>query len=180
MPFANPSTASGLDLDPGKYYVKVVKLEDADGSQYGPQMLWKFEVATLDGVVLEDDRGFKAEFWQWSSPKISTGGKRPSKAYEWGAALMPGVDIMELTGEEFATMVINKKAVALIGPNENGNVRILNLSPIQTKNGAKAQANGKPAAAKPEAPPEEPPDDPEKLEADAAAAEQSDADAAPW
>lgn len=176
MPFSNPSTAgAGIEIEMGKYFVKVVRLEDVEGGQYGDQIKWVFELATTTGEVLLDDRGFNAEFWQWSSPKISSGGKRPSKAYEWGTALLPGVDLMQLTGEQFGQMVIGTKALALIGPNENGNTRILNMSPMPAKNGA-----AKPAAAAAPAkatPPPEPPDDAAQIEADVAEAEQA---AAPW
>src|SRR5689334_19383003 len=104
--FDNPTTGGGFtEIDAGKYYVKVMRLEAAPGGQFGDQVKWVFEVATLDGVVLLDDRGFNAEFWEWSSPKITQGGKRPSKAYQWGEALLPGTDLMTLTGEEYAALV---------------------------------------------------------------------------
>lgn len=181
--FNNPTTGGGFtEIDPGKYYVKVTRLEPFVGGQFGDQVKWVFEVATLDGVVLTDDHQFNAEFWQWSSPKISTGGRKgPSKAYEWGEALLPGTDLMSLTGEEFGQLVIGKKALALIGTKDSPNGKksvILSMSPLLTKS-----ANGKavPAAkAAPIAPPEPPPDDPELIEADAIEAEQADATAAPW
>lgn len=178
MAFSNPSTAVGIEIETGKYYVKVVSIEDQPEGQFGPQILWKFELATLDGAVVLDDRGFNAEFWQWSTPKISTGGKRSSKAYEWGTALLPGVDLMTLTGEQFGTMIIGTKAMALIGPNENGNTSILNMSPMPAKNGAAPKTATKAAAPTAvQTPPEEPPDDVAAIEASVAEAEAA---AAPW
>lgn len=168
--FQNPSESAGIDIDPGKYYVKVAKLEPVSG-QFGDQVKWTFELATLDGQVILTDRGFNAEFWQWSSPKITRGGKKPSKAYSWGEALLPGVEIMDLTGEEFASMVVGKKAVALIGPNDSGRTAILSLSPVPAKGGKTAAKT---------APPPEPPDDADLIEADAIEAEQREAVAAPW
>lgn len=176
--FNDPTAGGGYtEIEMGKYYVKVVKLEPQTGGTFGDQVKWVFEVATLQGEVLTDDRGFNAEFWDWSSPKITSGGKRPSKAYTWGEALLPGVDLMTLTGSEFAQMVVGKKALALIGPNENQKTRILQLSPMPSK----GTTNGKQPAKEPAAtqtPPEAPLDDPELIEA--AVAESAEAAAAPW
>jgi len=181
MPFNDPSPAGGFtEVDSGKYFVKVTRLEDVPEGQFGPQVKWVFELATLQGEVLLDERGFNAEFWAWTSPKITTGGKRPSNAYVWGQALLPGVDLMELTGSEFAAMVVGKKAVALIGQNENGKTRILQMSPMPAadKNAQPAQKTA-PAAktTSKQAEPEAPPDDVQGIEQQVT---ESEAAAAPW
>jgi hypothetical protein len=174
MPFNNPSVGgSGYEVETGKYYVKVIRLEDVPEGQYGPQVKWIFELASLDGVVLTDERGFNVEFWAWTSPKISTGGKKPSKAYTWGEALLPGVDLLALSGQDFGTMVVGKKALALVGPNDNQKTTILNMSPLPSQPKPKA-------APKTATPPEEPPDDAELIEANAIEAEQAQTAAAPW
>lgn len=172
--FSNPSESAGLEIEEGKYYGKVIRLEPTDG-QFGPQVKWTWELATLDGQVLTNDRGFNAEWWQWSSPKISRGGKKPSKAYLWGSALLPGVEIMEMTGEAFAKAVVGKKAVLLIGPNDNGNTTILSMSPLPAKNGA-----GKTAPTAPATSPEEPPDDPAAIEAAVSESAEAVGAGEPW
>jgi hypothetical protein len=178
MPFSNPTVGGGsYEFDTGKYYVKVVRLEDQPEGQYGPQIKWVFEVASLDGEVITDEKGLNAELWQWSSPKISTGGKRNSKAFDWGSALMPNIDLMTLSGEEFSTVIVGKKAIALIGPKEGSQrTGILSLSPIPAKNGNAKASPAKAAAPTQNVPPEAPPDDVDQIEAAVAAS----ADAAPW
>lgn len=151
MPFRDP-TFGGIDLDEGKYFVKVKALEDAPEGQFGPGIKWIFTVATPEGGVVKDDRGFDAEFWQFSSDSLSS----RSKGGKWAAALLGRELTPQDKGSEIAKALIGKKGVALIADNEEGTRKnIVKMSPmvVTDENG-----NGETKSIPPQ-PPEEPPDE---------------------
>lgn len=138
--FENPSSG-GLYVEPGRYIVKVVKLDPMPASpqfpEAGPGIKWIFNLQdAATKVVVQDDRGFPGEFWQFSSAKMTPN----AKARKWAGALLGRAIDNNDTGESLAIEVLGKKALALIGENDKGRTAILSLSPIAPANGAAVKA----------------------------------------
>lgn len=154
--FENPSSG-GLYVEPGRYVAKVVKLEpQPPSSQFpeaGPGIKWVFNLQdAATKAVIQDDRGFPGEFWQFSSAKMTPN----AKARKWAQALLGRQIDSTDTGESLGIELLGKKALALIGENEKGRTAILSMTAL----GATAPARqpvgavaGKTAAKTEEPPP---------------------------
>jgi hypothetical protein len=157
--FENPSSGGGTFIEDGRYLVKVKRLEPVEDNGFGPGVKWVFNLATTDGELVKDERGFDAELWQFSSRKMSKGAKT-AKARAWAEALLGRELSDDETGDGLAELLIGKKALALIGQNEKERSTILKMTPIAAKNG-QATAAPAPATAPAKggsAPPDEIPD----------------------
>lgn len=108
-------------MRPGTYLVRCIGIEDAEG-QFGPQILWKFHLwAEGSGDQVMNDEGDPHELFAWSSTKLTTGGKGPSKGRQWAEALL-GREITGMSGAEVGAEVIGKAARALVSlkPKKDG------------------------------------------------------------
>ena len=60
-------------LDEGWYKATLNELEDRESANPmypAPQVIWHFGMASLDGQVMQDDRGFELDFWVFTSQSI--------------------------------------------------------------------------------------------------------------
>lgn len=137
--FENPSSG-GLYVEPGRYIAKVVKLEPTPPTpqfpEAGPGIKWVFNLQDAQTKnVVQDDRGFPGEFWQFSSAKMTPN----AKARKWATALLGReIDLKTDTGESIGVELLGKKALALIGENDKGRTAILSLSALPKANGTAA------------------------------------------
>lgn len=145
--FENPSEG-GSFIDPGRYVIKIVKLEPQPPSDQHPD--WKPSVRVYLNLATYPDMKLKMdptnpdqpyEWWQYLSVAMGRGTKTRQKVEAFlGRPLVEGVD----TGEAIATALIGAKAIAMVGPNDKGKDAILGaLQPY--KQPAKAPAAAAPA-----------------------------------
>lgn len=139
---------SKYDLEPDKYIVKLVKLEPCT-SQFHPSgqgVKWYFNVAHRpaapggDPEPIYSDDGERYELWQFSDPDLTPN----SKPGKWAAALLGREIRMGEDGAKLAAEMLDKYAVALIGPNsKNGKTSILSMDPYRpaAKNGSKPETS---------------------------------------
>lgn len=149
--FDNPSSG-GLYVEDGRYVVKVKALEPTPAKDdLPPGVKWIFTLTDMNGEVIEDDKGFAAEMWQFSSKRLSP----RAKARKWAEALL-GRPINDAdTGETLAEDLRGKRAVALIGQNDKERTTILSMTPLPKKKAqGEERSNGKPASS-PDMPPDE-------------------------
>jgi hypothetical protein len=125
--FEDPRDDSGSFIDPGRYVIKIVKLEPQPPSDLHPD--WKpsvrviLNLATYPGMDLKrDSQGEPYEWWQYLSVAMGKGTKTRQKVEAFlGRELVEGQD----TGAAIAEALIGAKAIAMIGPNEKGKDAIL-------------------------------------------------------
>jgi hypothetical protein len=147
--FETPADSSPI-VEPGRYLVKLFKLEPTSHPQYGAGVKWVFVIATPDGKPLYDKHNAPLELWQTTSLRLTPN----SKARPWVEALL---DRPLTNGEDpaaIAQAIVGKKAYALIGLNDKGYSTVLQLNAYRDGQGA-AAANGAaatPSAAAPPAP----------------------------
>ena len=83
----------GPVLEPGPYILELLRIEDAEGGQYGPQVRWSFAVTepeAPDQPLLGSD-GEPYVFYQWSSTTMKPGSKgRPWVEAIYGRPLANG------------------------------------------------------------------------------------------
>lgn len=132
-PFGFPvvKAGGGLDIEPGRYIAKLLRFEAMEDGQFGPRRKWLFALAHSDsGQALYDTAGNLIEFAEFTSVKLGKKA-RARMLFEGllGRELGDGED-----GRAIAKECIGKKALALIGPNENQWTCILSLQPY-TGNG---------------------------------------------
>ena len=121
-------SSGGLDVEPGRYLVRVERLEPTEHAEFGPGLRW---VLTLDSLAtqpptpLYQTDGTRFELWQTTSRKLTP----RAKARRWLEAFLDR-DLQEReSGAELAQAVLGRRGVALIGPNERGYPTILQLAP---------------------------------------------------
>lgn len=125
--FNDPTDSSGSFIEPGRYVIKIVKLEPMPPSAEHPD--WKASVrmilnlATYPGMELKrDSQGESYEWWQYLSVAMGKGTKTRQKVEAFlGRELVEGQD----TGAAIAEALLGAKAIAMIGPNEKGKDAIL-------------------------------------------------------
>jgi hypothetical protein len=132
--FDDVTEGGGSPVDPGRYVVKVVRLDPGQDFGNGPTIRWVFHLAdAASKAILRDEEGDPYEFYQLSSRKLSAG----SKPGKWAGALLGRALNPGESGAMIASELVGKKGVALVGNNEQGYPRILQLDPIgQPGNGA--------------------------------------------
>jgi len=143
MDFAPVTNSQGVAIEPGRYLVKLIRFEKLEDGEFGPRRRWVFAVAdaaTQTPLYQTDGRVF--ELGQTTSTKM---GKKANarKLFEGllGRELTDGED-----GRAIAQEALGKKALALIGPNQNGWIEILSLTPATNGKAAKEPvAAGAPA-----------------------------------
>lgn len=146
---------SKYDLEMDKYIVKLVKLEPCT-SQFGngKGVKWYFNVARRGDppdVIMDAATGDKMELWQFSDAELTPN----SKPGKWAAALLQREIAIGDDGEQLAAEMLNKTALAMIGPNKQGKGNsILAMEPYTKPAGKNGNGNGKAQPAK--APPAEP------------------------
>ncbi len=138
-PFGFPTVKAGggLDIEPGRYIAKLLRFEAMEDGQFGPRRKWLFALAHADsGQALYDTDGNLIEFAEFTSLKLGKKA-RARMLFEGllGREIMDGED-----GRAIAKDCIGKKALALIGPNENQWTCILSLQPYTGNGTAKAAA----------------------------------------
>lgn len=131
MGFPKVKAGGGIDIEPGRYLVKLLRFEAMEDGEWGPRRRWVFAIAHSDTQQpLYDKDGNLVEFSEFTSLKL--GNKARARL------LFEGLLGRELTdgedGRAIAQEAIGKKGLALIGPNQNAWVGILSLTPY-TGNG---------------------------------------------
>jgi hypothetical protein len=127
--FNDVPSSGGMDIDPGRYIVKVVRLEPGKDGEFGPTIRWVFNLATPDTkLVISAPSGEPYELFQFTSVKVG----QKSTSRPWIEALLDRPLNDGESGSELARAVIGKKAVALIGQNERGYTAVLQMSPLST------------------------------------------------
>ena len=125
--FDTVSNVEGKQFEPGRYQLKVVRLEAATG-QFGPQIKWIMNVSEKsdDGWALHyDNDGQPYEWHQYTSTKLSP----KTKGRKWAQAFL-GRDLEDgESGAEIARALVGCKANAILGPNERGYSAILQIDP---------------------------------------------------
>ena len=136
-------TEGGSFIESGRYNLKIVSLELVD-SQFDPDkksVQWSFHCQEVgSGAVLRSSNGEPYEWRQWTSTKLTapTGGGKATKGYLWACAFL-GREIQPGdSGSAIWQELIGKKASGLIGPNENGNMKLLSIEPIKGSSQARA------------------------------------------
>ena len=136
-------TEGGSFIESGRYNLKIASLELVD-SQFNPgtkQVQWGFhcqEAAT--STVLRNTNGEPYEWRQWTSTKLAApaGTGKATKAYTWACAFL-GREIQPgESGEAIWQELLGKKASGLVGPNENGTIKLLSVEPIKGSSQARA------------------------------------------
>lgn len=141
MGFPTVRSGGGLDIDAGRYIVKLLRFERMEPGQFGERRRWIFALAYADsGQALFDTEGKLVEFAEFTSLKMGNKA-RARMLFEGllGRELTDGED-----GRAIAQECIGKKAIALIGPNANDWTCILSLKPYTDEGNGKGK---QPAAA---------------------------------
>ncbi len=144
MPFDKPSAGGSVfETEDGRYLLKVADLEDTESGEYGPGIKWVLNVATMDRQMIKDERGFDAQFWQFSSAKLTP----RAKGRKWVEAFL-GRELDETNDDGPALMkeLKGKWAIGLLAHNDKDRVAIVTLSPLKTGAkqpvGAASKSNG--------------------------------------
>lgn len=168
MPFQKPSAGGSVfECEDGRYLLRVDSLEDMPDGEFGPGIKWVLNVAdATTKEFLLDDRGFKAELWQFSSAKLTP----RAKGRKWVEAFLGRpLDEENDDGDQIMEALLGKWAVAILAHNDKDRVAIVTVSP--TKTGTPAPKTQDPATrqpvgagatrapTRPMTPPEGPPDD---------------------
>jgi hypothetical protein len=126
--FDDASEGGGSPVEPGRYHVKVIRLEPGQDFGNGPTIRWVFHLAdAASKAILRDPEGEAYEFFQLSSTKLS--GR--SKPRQWAEALLGRSIENGESGALIAHELQGRKGVALIANNEQGYPRILQLDPLK-------------------------------------------------
>lgn len=130
--FDDPSATMTAYVDDGRYIAKLVRLEPTDHAQYGPGVRWVFHLATPETMSLVVDvDGQPYELWQTTSTKMGKNVRsgKVARARTWSEALLDREIADSETGADIGESVVGRKAVVLIGKNEAGYPRILQMDP---------------------------------------------------
>ena len=169
MPFQKPSAGGSVfECEDGRYLLRVDSLEDMPDGEFGPGIKWVLNVAdATTKEFLLDERGFKAELWQFSSAKLTP----RAKGRKWVEAFLGRtLDEENDDGDQIMADLLGKWAIAILAHNDKDRIAIVTVSPL--KKGAAAPATKDPATRQPvgagaparaparqQGPPEAPPDD---------------------
>jgi hypothetical protein len=117
----------GSPIEDGRYILKVVKLEAADG-QYGPSIKWIMNMAdAATKAIFRDSQGEPYEWFQFSDRKLSTG----TKGHMWASAFLGREIQVGESGAQIARDLIGTKAIAMVGPNpKTMRTSILSIKPF--------------------------------------------------
>lgn len=143
--FPTVKSSGGIEIEPGRYLVKLLRYERVDDGQFGPRRKWIFAIATADTQQpLYDAEGNLVEFAEWTSLKLGQKA-RARMLFEGllGRELEDGED-----GRAIAKECIGRKGLALIGPNENQWTCVLSLQPYTNGDGKAKQSAAAGAAPK--------------------------------
>lgn len=139
MGFPTVKASGGIEIEPGRYIVKLLRFERMEPGQFGERRRWIFAIAdAATQSPMFDTEGNLVEFAEFTSLKLGQKA-RARMLFEGllGRELADGED-----GRAIAQEAIGKKGLALIGPNANNWTCILSLTPYVSENG-----NGKAKAA---------------------------------
>lgn len=144
--FPTVKSGGGLDIEPGRYIVKLLRFERMEPGQFGERRKWVFALAHADtGAAVFDADGNLVEFAEFTSLKLGQK-SRARMLFEGllGRELVDGED-----GRAVAQESIGKMGLALIGPNQNNWTCVLSLTPYTGNGNGKAKQAAAAAAAAP-------------------------------
>jgi len=124
--FPTVKASGGIDIEPGRYVVKLLRFERMEPGQFGERRKWLFAIAdAATQSPMYDTDGNLVEFAEFTSLKLGQKA-RARMLFEGllGRELTDGED-----GRAIAQEAIGKKGLALIGPNANNWTCILSLAP---------------------------------------------------
>lgn len=150
--FNDPTSSGGSFIEPGRYVIKIVKLEPQPPSDlhpdWAPSVRMILNLATYPDMKLKMDPQNETqpyEWWQYLSVVMSKGTQTRQKVEAFlGRELVEGQD----TGAAIGEALLGAKAIAMVGPNKNGKDAILGaLQPYKEPAKAAKVAPAKASAA---------------------------------
>jgi hypothetical protein len=137
------SNESGSFIEPGRYVLKVVKLEpmppNPEHPDWKPSVRWTFNLAEYPSMAVKyGTDGQPYEWWQYSSVSMA---KHPkAKTRPWVEAFLGRAVTDDDTGAALGDALLGAKAIALVGPAPGtGKDSIVSIQPYKAP--AKAQAS---------------------------------------